>query len=184
MKIIESTKVVYNDIVQCVESDDGEYRVAVYDKPGSQAHEQALKRVREYEESASGAVWGRLIARGAVLRLGCELDSMCRRIFDADDSAFYLFAPKDEDDCREFVTYAKLLGCDVYARPDDYDDSVMPRLSTMSVVAGEKYVIRVIDCSWIYLYPVEGKQDTLAERMAYVQDELLAAFDGEKEVAE
>lgn len=47
MKSVESTRVAYDDIVQCVESDDGEYRVAVYDKPGSPAHEQALERVRK-----------------------------------------------------------------------------------------------------------------------------------------
>ena len=133
-------------------------------------------------ESTRGAIWGRLVAKGAVRRVSYGLGCMCRNVF-SDDGDFYLFAPQNEDDCREFVTYAKILGCDVFARPEDYA-GVVETLNTALVMAGEKYVVQVTESEWIYLYPVDGKQDTLAERMARAQDKILAAFDEEQEADE
>ena len=138
-----------------IESEDGSIRRYISGKSAEEI-EQAKKDIQDYESSAKGVLFSRLIERGVLKRIEREVDIEGRRVqvdnsehngyftlLDGilDDccerSEYYFFKPKTEEDIKDMGIYVKLKYS--YCSGIDGDDHPWWR-STGKIEAGKTYL--------------------------------------------
>ena len=166
-----------------IESEDGSIRRYISGKSAEEI-EQAKKDISDYEKTAKGVLFSRLIERGVLKRIEREVDIEGHRVqvdnsehnqmfalLDGilDDccerSEYYFFKPKTEEDIKDMGIYVKLKYS--YCSCIDGDDHSWWR-STGKIEAGKTYIYQDnTECEYAQFISLDKLEERVSKMCKY-----------------
>ena len=166
-----------------IESEDGKIRRCIFGKSEEEIA-KAKQDIKDYESSAKGVLFSRLMERGVLKRLEREMDTDGHRVqvdksehngnltlLDGilDDccerSEYYFFKPKTEEDIKDMGIYVKLRYS--YCSGIDGDDHPWWR-STGKVEAGKTYIYQDnCECEYSQFISLEKLEERVSKMCKY-----------------
>lgn len=182
--VIEKTKV---EVENYAISEDGNFRRYLKGL-GEEARASAIREVKDYEESAKGVIYARLVERGVLsqrLQTVRETEEkpltdeqkthnnfmwFLDAVLDNDNacSNYFLFTPKTEQDIKDLAVYNKIAySCDLISVTEDSGSTRYTRCPEV----GKVYIYQANpDCEWGALVSPEVLEKRVSKMCSYFLD--------------